>query len=321
MDLHSVRLRSQQHFIVQHLWLPKAPVPLPRLLPERRIQPLVFVRFLSCVICGKGKSCRPRAVWAAGISPWGESRTCARTPPWAAQEGHSTAEHSCRQGWSHPLTMPEGWTFSILCLQFWTLILFCASSVLRSARQSWGQGLDCPAVCVSSFVDHSSPSRMQSYSPAICFRRAFPSLCHYDLLSCLWIWAYEINIAFITSETKLLVLVLHEELWPDFKPLRGLRLWLEVAGYFLFWNFLHFWGTGSTGWACRVLHMFFTQPERCRYFCQCRHSQDGNCQGSALQSWHLSPTTFSGALGKESRMLLSDFISSAGWRWGKASVE
>lgn len=217
--------------------------------------------------------------------------------------------------------MPEeGWTFSILCLQFWTLICFCASSVLPSAQQSRGKHFDCPAVCVFSFVDHPCLSRMPCYSPATCSRKGFPSLWQNDLLSCLWSWAYEINIGFVTSETKLLVLVLHEEFWPDFRPLKGLRLWLEVAGYFLFGIFF-ISVAQDLQVEYAVVQPLHTAREVQVLLCQCRHSQEGNCQGSALQSWHLSPTTFSGALGKESRMLLSDFISSAGWRCGKAFVK
>lgn len=217
--------------------------------------------------------------------------------------------------------MPEkGWTFSILSLQFWTLIRSCASSVLLSARQSRGSSFDCPAVCVSSFVDGPSLSRMQCSSPAFCFRRGFPSLWQYDLLSCLWIWAYEINIAFITSETKLLVLVLHEEFWPDFKPLRGLRLRLEVAGYFLF-GILFISVAQDLQVERAEVQLLHTAREVQGFLCQCRHSQHRNCQGSTSQSWHLSPTTFSGALGKESRKPLPDFISSADWRCREASVE
>lgn len=89
-------------------------------------------------------------------------------------------------------------------------------------------------------------------------------------------WAYEINIGFVTSETKLLVLVLHEEFWSDFRPLKGLRLWLEVAGYFLVGIF--FISVTQDLQVERFMQRFsfFIQAERCRYFCQCRHSQDRN---------------------------------------------
>lgn len=43
---------------MQHPWLPKAPLSLPGLLLERRIWPVVFVGFLSSVICGEENSCK-----------------------------------------------------------------------------------------------------------------------------------------------------------------------------------------------------------------------------------------------------------------------
>lgn len=51
---------GQQDLVLQHLRLPRAPLSLPRLLPERRIWPMDFVRFLSSVICRKENSCRSR---------------------------------------------------------------------------------------------------------------------------------------------------------------------------------------------------------------------------------------------------------------------
>lgn len=92
----------------------------------------------------------------------------------------------------------------------------------------------------------------------------------------------------------------------------------EGCRIFSFWNFLNFCDLQVEHAEAQLLHK---ARELQVLLCQCRNSQGGNYQGSTLQSWHLSPTTFSVALGKESRVLFSDFISSADWRCGKASVK
>lgn len=68
-------------------------------------------------------------------------------------------------------------------------------------------------------------------------RVSFP-LAVWSLLSCLWIWAYEINIGLITSGTKLLVLVLPEEFWPDCRALRWIKIMAGGCRITSFWNFL-----------------------------------------------------------------------------------
>lgn len=47
-----------QDTTTQPCWLPRAPPALPRLLPERRTQPVILVRFLSSVICRRENSRR-----------------------------------------------------------------------------------------------------------------------------------------------------------------------------------------------------------------------------------------------------------------------
>lgn len=73
---------GHQDTTTQPCWLPRAPPALPRLLPERRTRPVIWVRFLSSVICRRENSRRSsirRAVQQQAVS-WPTRATTKQRP-------------------------------------------------------------------------------------------------------------------------------------------------------------------------------------------------------------------------------------------------